>query len=72
MTAKQKLDMYKGIHSGLVDLAVKLQDFSENPSEFVDENPTAEQQAAGYDADQLTNLIGKYAVQISRMEKTEA
>ena len=68
MTAKQKLDTYKAVHDSLVDTAVKLQDFAEDQSQFVDENPTAEQQQAAYDANQLTDLIGKYAVKVKRLD----
>ena len=68
MTAKEKLDMFKEVHDTLVGVAVKLQDFSEDSSEFVDENPSEEQQLAAHEVDQLTGLIGRYAVKVKRLE----
>ena len=68
MTAKQRLDMYKHAHDSLVSTVVKLQDFAENKSEFFEGNPTPEQEQAAYDANTLTDLIGKYAVKVKRFE----
>ena len=68
MTAKQKLDMYKHIHDALVGTVVKLQDFAKDESEFVNGNPTPEQEQAQYEANTLTDLIGKYAVKVKRLD----
>ena len=68
MTAKQKSEMYQQAHDALVGTVVKLQDFAEDQSQFVDDLPTAEQQQASNDAEQLTGLVGKYAIKVKRLD----
>lgn len=72
MTAKQKADMYKSVHDALVDSVVKLQDFAEDSSEFVDGNPSPEQEQANYSALSLTEQVGKFAVKAKRLETADA
>lgn len=69
MTGAEKSAMYAELQSDLTKAALRLKKFAEDESLFVENQLTSEQESARRSYQQLTEMIGRFAIESAENEE---